>query len=227
MSDHKERHTPSSYPAASLGLCLKKAALALEAMPSLSGVPRAWVSQDALAEACGYKGFGANSAPKGLMAALSHFGLIERDAKKRLRFTAELIAAVSDGDERAGLIAKAVSRPKVHQALFAVFGSQTAPSRQEVAKHLVEERGFARRPAQIMASNFVEDLALSRSVSSSAAAANFVESITTPLGARVRIASDRELTGSDLAYIENFLRLKRGLDAGMGWLGDQRPDGLG
>lgn len=209
MSDHKLRHTPSSYPAASLGLCLKKAALALEAMPLLSGVPRSWATQDALARACGYKGFDANSAPKGLIAAMSHFGLIERDAQKRLRFKTELIAAMADDDERAGLIAKAVVRPKIHQALLAVFGSQTAPSRQEVTKHLVEVCSFASRPAQIMASNFIEDLALLRSVSSSPAAANFVDSITTPLGAHVRIASDRELTGSDLAYIEKFLRLKR------------------
>ena len=209
MVNPKSRNTPSSYPAASLGLCLKKAVLALEEMPTLGEIPRAWATQNDFALACGYKGFDANSAPKGLIAAMSHFGLIERDAQKRLRFKAELLSAMADDASRGGLIAKAVVRPKFYQALFAVFGAQPAPSRQEVTKHLVEACGFASRPAQIMASNFTEDLALLRSGTASPLAAENVESITTPSGAHVRIAFDRELSAGDLIYIEKFLRLKR------------------
>jgi hypothetical protein len=73
----------------------------------------------------------------------------------------------------------------------------------------MEACGFASRPAQIMASNFIEDLALLRSVSGNAAAADFVDSVSTPGGAHVRIASDRELTSTDLAFLERFIKLKR------------------
>ena len=199
----------SSYPAVSLGSCLKKSQCALESLPSLSGVPRAWVTRKDLAQAFGYKGFEDNSAPKGLLSAMTHFGLLECDAQKRVRFVAELIAALSDEDEKASFISKVVVRPKIHQALFAEFGSQIKLSRQQVAKHLTETCGFSARPAQMMAFNFIEDAALLRSISSTPAAARYVESITTPQGARVRVASDQELTSSDLAYIEKVLRLKR------------------
>lgn len=209
MPDSKARHMPSSYPAASLGLCLKKAAMAADAVPALVGVPRLWATQDGFALACGYKGFDANSAPKGLIASMFHFGLVERDAQKRLRYKSELMSALADENARADLISKSVKRPKIHQALFSVFGSQTSPSRQEVSKHLIEACGFATRPAQIMASNFIEDLALLRSVANAPSAANFVDSVCTPSGAQVRIAADRELNAGDLAFIEKFLRLKR------------------
>lgn len=212
MPESKTRRMPSSYPATSLGLCLRKASMAVESMPSLQRVPRVWATQDEFAKACGYKGFDANSASKGLIAAMSHFGLIERDSLKRLRFKPELISALNNDDDRAQLIAKVVKRPKIHQALFAIFGSQTSPSRQDVTKHLAEACGFAGRPSQIMASNFIEDLALLRSVATVAAAAEHVDSLTTPSGAHIRIASDRELSSTDLAFIEKYLRLKRESD---------------
>lgn len=203
------RHMPSSYPAASLGLCLEKASLALDALPALGSVPRSWVTPDVLAQACGYKGFETNSAPKGLIAAMSHFSIVERSTDKKLRFKPELLSALAEESARAELIAKAFKRPKVYQTLFALFGSQTSPSRQDVTKHLTEACGFATRPAQIMASNFIDDLALRRSVDNVLSTADFVDSISTPSGTHVRIASDRELTAGDLVYVENFLRLKR------------------
>lgn len=209
-NDKKSRHAPASYPAASLSLCLKKAALALDALPQLK--EKAWVSQEEFARACGYKGFDGNSAPKGLIAALSHFGLIDRDAQKRIRFGSELSLALGDEASRSELIGKAVRRPKIHQALFAAFGAQSAPSRQDVGEHLIDKCGFAGRPAQIMASNFLEDLALSRSVEpvGMASASGVVERIVTPSGAQLSLVSDKELSAEDWAYVERFIQLKSG-----------------
>lgn len=210
-TEKKSRHAPASYPAASLSLCLKKSALALDALPQLK--EKAWVSQEEFARACGYKGFDGNSAPKGLIAALSHFGLIDRDAQKRIRFGAELSQALGEDSARSELIVKAVRRPKIHQALFGAFGAQAAPSRQEVGEHLIEKCGFAGRPAQIMASNFLEDLALSRSVEPAAApalAGEFVERIMTPSGAQLSLVADKELSTEDWAYVERFIQLKSG-----------------
>lgn len=206
--EKKSRHAPASYPAASLSLCLKKAGLALDALPQLKN--KAWVSQEEFAQACGYKGFDGNSAPKGLIAALSHFGLIDRDAQKRIRFGAELSLALQDDEARSELIGKAVKRPKIHQALFGAFGALPSPSRHDVSQHLTEKCDFAGRPAQIMASNFLEDLALSRSVepAGSSISSEFVEKILAPSGALLTIASDKELQAQDWVYIERFIRLK-------------------
>lgn len=211
-TDKKSRHAPASYPAASLSLCLKKAALALDALPQLK--EKAWATQEDFAKACGYKGFDGNSAPKGLIAALSHFGLIDRDAQKRIRFGSELSQALGSESARSELIAKAVRRPKIHQALFSAFGASPSPSRHEVGEHLIDKCDFAGRPAQIMASNFLEDLALSRSVEgpnvAQPPAGGALERILTPSGAQLSLISDKELSAEDWAYVERFIQLKSG-----------------
>lgn len=210
MSDEskKLRHTPASYPAASLSLCLKKAALAMEQEPGLK--ERGWKTQEDFAKACGYKGFDGNSAPKGLIAALTHFGLIERDAQKRIRYTTDLVTGLQEEAARSELIAKAIKRPKIHQALFASFGSKSNPSRQDVSKHLIDRCGFASRPAQIMASNFLEDVALMRSVepSKETVSGEFVERISAPSGARLTISSTQKLTSQDIVFLEKYWKLK-------------------
>lgn len=214
VKEAKNRHAPASYPAASLSLCLRKASLSCESDEAIAR--RDWVSQEDFAKACGYKGFEGNSAPKGLIAALAHFGLIERDAQKRVRLSQELRGSQGSESARAELIAKAIRRPKAHQALLSVFGAQAAPSKSEIAKNLMERMNFAQRPAQIMASNFQEDLALLRSVeplsaaSGSHAGANgeFVERIIAPSGAELSIVSSKPLNAQDWGFIERYMRLK-------------------
>lgn len=199
----------SSYPAASLALCLRKAAQAAEALPALVGMPRGWATQDEMARALGYKGFEENSAPKGLVASLRHFELAERRADKRLRFKAELVSALADPDARARLIWQAWRRPAAYQALSALCAEDAAPPRQDLAQHLVDALGFRARPAALMAGNFLEDLALARSVRAHVEACDFLIGFSTPSGVGVRMASDRELSAGDYAYLEKALRERR------------------
>lgn len=205
----KNERQRASYPAASLALCLRKAAQAAQALPALVGIPRGWATQDEMAQAFGYKGFVGNSAPKGLIAALRHFELVERGGDKRLRFKAELVSALADVDARARLIWQVWRRPSAYQALRALCAEDAEPARQDLAQHLIDVRGFRTRPAALMAGNFLEDLALARSVSSHVEASDFLIGFSTPSGTAVRLASDRELTSSDYAYLEKALQERR------------------
>lgn len=205
----KSQRQRASYPAASLALCLKKSGQAAQALPSLTSIPRGWATQNEMAQALGYKGFEENSAPKGLIAALRHFELVESGGGKRLRFKAELVSALADVDARARLIWQAWRRPAAYQALRALCADDAEPERQDLAQHLIDTRGFHARPAALLAGNFLEDLALARSVRTHVEASDFLIGFSTPSGASVRLASDRELSSSDYAYLEKSLRERR------------------
>lgn len=183
--------------------------MALESLPQLGGVPRAWASPAELARACGYKGYGDNSAPKGIFGSMVHFDLVERGSDKKMRLRPEVVSALADEGARARLISLAIKRPAIHQALLARFGGGTIPARNEVAQHLMDDRGFASRPAQIMSGNFLDDLKLARSVEHRAEALEFMVAFSTPSGARVILASDQALDEADLVYLEQCLSERR------------------
>ena len=205
MISSKSRHASSSYPAASLSFCLKKAALANETLPGLTqGIPRLWAPQDVFSKACGYSGFETNSAAKGLIASLTHFGLIE-NSQKKIRYRPDLISALIDENSLSILVKKCVKKPKIYQELIETHQKKFL-CKDEIKKDLIELYNYAPRSAQILSANFIEDLALLKSVSTQKEAFSFTRTFKTPTGTCVTISSDKLLTKEDVAFISQHLK---------------------
>lgn len=153
------RAKPASYPAVSLSLCLKKARSILEAQgPEAAG---AFQNAADIAQLAGYKGYESNSAPKGFLAALSHFGLLEKDpGSRQARLTRELreLDWTNESDISA-VVSRALRRPAIHQATLREFGSARIPEREPLRQFL-ERRGLSERPAAVLAACMLDDWAL-------------------------------------------------------------------
>jgi hypothetical protein len=156
------RAKPASYPAVSLSLCLKKARAMIEAQ----GREQAdrYQSAKTLARLAGYKGFENNSAPKGFLAALSHFGLLEKDPGTREARLARELRELDWSNEAqlAAVVARAMRRPSIHQAALREFGATRMPERDELRAFLVR-KGLSERPASVLAACMLDDWALAAS----------------------------------------------------------------
>jgi len=153
------RAKPASYPAVSLSLCLKKARSIIEAQGA--DAAGEFQSPAVIASLAGYKGYESNSAPKGFLAALGHFGLLEKDpASRQARLARELreLDWTREG-EISALVSRALRRPAIHQATLREFGSARVPDR-EALRSFLERRGLSARPAGVLAACMLDDWAM-------------------------------------------------------------------
>lgn len=223
MEEKRGRGKPSSYPAISLSLCLKKAKAMLEGMARSDK----YLPAEDFANLAGYSGFARNSAPKGFLAALSHFGLVEREPRtKAIRFSQGLRSlAWEERSQKAVVVGEALIRPQKYQLLLKSFEG-AAPTREE-CERLLREDGLTERPAKMLAGFFIADLALaeslgvnwedplsaktpqkSRPAGGRRAGDSWREQISLPSGAKMEMSFDNAPKKEDWDFVSEFATLK-------------------
>ncbi len=210
------RAKPTNYPALSLRLCLDKALAMIDAMPDAE----VFLPVEEFAALAGYEGFNTNSAPKGFVAALRHFGLLEKQPTTRnLRLAAAVRAAAGAGRERlARLVAESVARPACYQAMFRRFA--VLPGRAAVEQALTAD-GMGARQARLIAGAFLQDWALAESLGVKPGAllpeaandaaeptGGACESILLPAGTSLRLVFSGIPTAEQWKFLRDYAALK-------------------
>jgi hypothetical protein len=194
-------------PAVALAFCLAKVIQAVDALPALRGVPRLWARRDEFARACGYEGLDANSAAKGLLAALSHFGLVETRLGQ-LRLRPELIEALSSKAARARLIVKAARTPALHRRAFDFLSSDPEASQTDLLAWL-QAQGVGARASLGLEANLRRDFDLWKSAAARPRASEQALEIALPGGGSAALCSAQEFSDADWAAVEAFARARR------------------
>jgi hypothetical protein len=142
----KERSTP--YP----GLNLADALEAAEKLRKAYGASSAY-SRETVAEALGYQGLSGTATKK--VAALTHFGLLTRDATVyRQSEIANRIFNHLDDEEKRQSIISALKSPALYQKLIAEFDNKALPTALD--KVLIRNYNITESAAKSAAKIFIE-----------------------------------------------------------------------